>query len=150
MALSIVRRCHRRLPLITEFVKERGAGDIVIPFSCQFEQAVCVALATVSPRLDPSVMDDGVLPRVPLMLCVQVSAVESGGPDAITKLETELGAKSCLPRIIRCGFKILNLINFFTAGEDEVRAWTIRVSSRARCIPAARCLILSSSSSSPH
>ena len=30
-----------------------------------------------------------------------------------------------LPRIIKCGYKELNLIYFFTAGEKEVRAWNI-------------------------
>lgn len=35
------------------------------------------------------------------------------------------GAKSVLPRIIKVGYKALNLIYFFTAGEKEVRAWNI-------------------------
>ncbi|KAJ1445092.1 P-loop containing nucleoside triphosphate hydrolase protein [Pelagophyceae sp. CCMP2097] len=35
------------------------------------------------------------------------------------------GAKSVLPRIVKVGFKELNLIYFFTAGDKEVRAWNI-------------------------
>jgi obg-like ATPase 1 len=35
------------------------------------------------------------------------------------------GAKSALPRIITEGFKCLDLIYFFTAGDKEVRCWTI-------------------------
>jgi len=35
------------------------------------------------------------------------------------------GAKSVLPRVIKVGYKELNLIYFFTAGEKEVRAWNI-------------------------
>jgi len=31
-----------------------------------------------------------------------------------------------IAKIIRTGYKALELIYFFTAGEDEVRAWTIR------------------------
>lgn len=34
--------------------------------------------------------------------------------------------QSVLPKIILAGYRALNLINFFTAGEKEVRAWTIR------------------------
>ena len=30
-----------------------------------------------------------------------------------------------LKRVIRKGYEILNYINFFTAGEKELRAWTI-------------------------
>jgi len=33
--------------------------------------------------------------------------------------------KSVLPRVIKVGYKALNLIYFFTAGEKEVRAWNI-------------------------
>ena len=32
-----------------------------------------------------------------------------------------------LGKIITQGYKALNLINFFTCGEDEVRCWSIRV-----------------------
>jgi ribosome-binding ATPase len=36
-----------------------------------------------------------------------------------------------LYRLIRAGYRLLGLISFFTAGEKEVRAWTIRRGSRA-------------------
>jgi ribosome-binding ATPase len=36
-----------------------------------------------------------------------------------------------LYRLIRAGYQLLGLISFFTAGEKEVRAWTIRRGSRA-------------------
>ena len=72
--------------------------------------------------------------ELPRLCCpvAQIVAVESGGPDAVAKLETELGAKTALPRIIKAGYRGLQLIHFFTAGEDEVKAWTIRV--RACCV----------------
>ncbi|CAD8132854.1 unnamed protein product [Paramecium pentaurelia] len=38
---------------------------------------------------------------------------------------------SMLPRIIKTGYKALDLIYFFTAGEDEVRCWTIRAGTKA-------------------
>mmetsp|Transcript_9948 Transcript_9948/g.32461 ORF Transcript_9948/g.32461 Transcript_9948/m.32461 type:complete len:401 (-) Transcript_9948:287-1489(-) len=41
------------------------------------------------------------------------------------------GARSVLPRIIKIGYKELNLIYFFTAGEKEVRAWNIYNGSTA-------------------
>jgi GTP-binding protein YchF len=36
-----------------------------------------------------------------------------------------------LYRLIRAGYRLLGLISYFTAGEKEVRAWTIRQGSRA-------------------
>ncbi|KAI8830948.1 P-loop containing nucleoside triphosphate hydrolase protein [Chytriomyces cf. hyalinus JEL632] len=35
------------------------------------------------------------------------------------------GIVSALPKIITTGYKELNLVNFFTAGEKEVRSWTV-------------------------
>ena len=40
-------------------------------------------------------------------------------------------SESGLERIIKKGYEILNLISFLTAGEKEVRAWTIKKSSNA-------------------
>ena len=36
-----------------------------------------------------------------------------------------------IPKIIRNGYTTLDLINYFTCGEDEVRAWTIRRRTKA-------------------
>lgn len=36
------------------------------------------------------------------------------------------GVKSIMPRIIKAGYHALDLAHFFTAGPDEVRAWTIK------------------------
>lgn len=36
-----------------------------------------------------------------------------------------------IPKIVKVGYKVLDLIYFFTAGPDEVRAWTIRTGSKA-------------------
>ena len=45
----------------------------------------------------------------------------------------ELGlAEPSLDRVIRASYELLGLISFFTVGEDEVRAWTIRRGTRAR------------------
>ncbi|HEY4521929.1 MAG TPA: redox-regulated ATPase YchF [Candidatus Paceibacterota bacterium] len=44
----------------------------------------------------------------------------------------ELGVSSQLPEFIRAAYSLLNLITFFTTGEDESRAWTIPASSSAK------------------
>jgi len=36
-----------------------------------------------------------------------------------------------IPKIVKCGYKVLDLMYFFTAGPDEVRAWTVRKGSLA-------------------
>jgi ribosome-binding ATPase YchF (GTP1/OBG family) len=45
---------------------------------------------------------------------------------------TDLGlAEPGLDRVIRCGYALLGLQTFFTAGVKEVRAWTTRVGATA-------------------
>ncbi|MEK9175791.1 MAG: DUF933 domain-containing protein, partial [Patescibacteria group bacterium] len=46
--------------------------------------------------------------------------------------QKELGLTSKLPELIRTAYKLLNLITFFTTGEDETRAWTIPRGSTAK------------------
>ena len=40
-------------------------------------------------------------------------------------------AESGLDRLIRCGYELLGLITYFTAGKKEVRAWTIPDGTKA-------------------
>jgi obg-like ATPase 1 len=54
-------------------------------------------------------------------------------PEAAEELK-KLGVKSALPRIAVSGYQALGLQYYFTAGADEVRAWTIRKGTKA---PAA-------------
>lgn len=41
--------------------------------------------------------------------------------DAQAAVFAEKRLKSVLPKVIKVGYEALNLINFFTAGQDEVR-----------------------------
>jgi len=41
------------------------------------------------------------------------------------------GLKSAIPKLLSSGYKALQLINFFTCGEDEVKAWTITKGTKA-------------------
>lgn len=47
------------------------------------------------------------------------------------KLCAEMKTKSQIDKIIQTGFQSLSLINFFTCGTDEVRAWPIQVGTKA-------------------
>jgi len=45
--------------------------------------------------------------------------------------EIKADSPNMLNKIIKTGYKILELIYFFTAGEDEVRCWTVRQGAKA-------------------
>lgn len=47
-------------------------------------------------------------------------------PAELAKFLEETGGKSSLPKIVKQGYQDLKLSYFFTAGDKEVRCWTIR------------------------
>ena len=54
----------------------------------------------------------------------------------------QVGASSDLPKIITTGFRAIQLIYFFTAGDDEVKCWQIRKGSKAPQVLLAVCFSL--------
>ena len=65
-------------------------------------------------------------------LCAKMEAELVGMDDKDDFLQ-ELGiAESSLSQLTKAGYKGLNLMSFLTAGEKEVRAWTIPVGTRAQ------------------
>ena len=54
-------------------------------------------------------------------------------PEEQAEFLQDLGlSESAIARFIRAAYGLLDLISFFTVGEDEVRAWTIRKGTNAR------------------
>ena len=69
-----------------------------------------------------------------IVLSASVEAEIAGlDPEDQAAFLEDLGlAESALTRFIRAAYGLLDLISFFTVGEDEVRAWTVRRGTRAR------------------
>ncbi|WP_199623649.1 redox-regulated ATPase YchF [Paenibacillus alkalitolerans] len=68
---------------------------------------------------------------VPISAKVESEIAELEGEDKALFLE-ELGLnESGLDRLIRAAYKLLGLYTYFTAGVQEVRAWTIRAGTKA-------------------
>jgi GTP-binding protein YchF len=59
----------------------------------------------------------------------QISSMES--PDKELFMEEYKMEEPALDRLIHCAYRLLNLFTYFTAGEPEVRAWTIHQGWRA-------------------
>ena len=52
-------------------------------------------------------------------------------PEEKEKIIKETGADSALGKVIKEGYHALDLIHYFTSGEDEVKCWTIRKGNKA-------------------
>ena len=89
------RKKNKFLPKVHKWVQDHGGGSM-IPFSIGWEQKAWEL------RDDPD----------------QLAAHCAAAGDLPA-------AKSMLPKMVTLGYSELNLIYFFTAGEKEVRCWTI-------------------------
>lgn len=85
---------------------------------------------------------------IPPALAARIAALDAGGLVLSGTVEAEIAAmepadraafledlgltESALTRFIRTAYGLLDLISFFTVGEDEVRAWPIRRGTTAR------------------
>jgi ribosome-binding ATPase YchF (GTP1/OBG family) len=85
---------------------------------------------------------------MPADLAARIEALDAAGLVLSASVEAEIAAlppaeqqaflddlglqESALARFIRTAYGLLDLISFFTVGEDEVRAWTIRRGTKAR------------------
>src|SRR5579863_2075771 len=63
---------------------------------------------------------------------VEAELAEMSDADAAEFLSSYGLTESGLVRLIRTTYKLLGLMSFFTVGEDECRAWTIPVNTRAQ------------------
>jgi GTP-binding protein YchF len=89
------------------------------------------AATPMSPELAKRIAE---LDAAGLTLCASVEAdISTMGAEEQAEFLKDLGLESsALDRFIRTAYGLLDLISFFTVGEDEVRAWTIRRGTKAR------------------
>jgi obg-like ATPase 1 len=93
---------NKYLKQIKDWVESHGGG-LVLPMSVEFEEKLS------------KVRKDGDL----------------DGAKALLDTVNGEGRGSMLPRIVKCGYKQLKLMYYFTAGEKEVRCWTVAVGATA-------------------
>lgn len=87
--------------------KDAFAKPAILPFSCKLENQLSITESEEEKQKYLKLMEE--------------SYLEDGKGEV----------KSMLPRIITTGYNTLQLQYFFTAGNDEVRAWTVRKGSKA-------------------
>lgn len=84
------------------------------------------------PKISAWINEHGGGPMIPFSADFESKVVAMGtDPEVRKKAAEEMGAPSCIPRIIKVGYTTLRLIHYFTAGEDEVKCWTIREGTKA-------------------
>jgi len=84
-------------------------------------------LAKIKAWIDEN--DPGAL-LIPYSALFELKAVDME-PEEFESYCKEVNGQTVLPKIIKSGFSILQLQYFFTAGKDEVKAWTIQKGTKA-------------------
>ncbi len=95
---------------------------------------------TEAERVGPSQLLPQPRPAVEAVVVSAPIEQEIAGLDAADQREFlgDLGLEEpSLDRLIQASYRLLGLISFFTVGEDEVRAWTVRNGTPARKAAAA-------------
>ena len=108
-------------------------------FGLLSDRPLLVALNRAEERAAEPMPDDlatrlGELQAAGLTLSASVEAdIASMEPEDQAEFLSDLGlTESAIARFIRAAYGLLDLISFFTVGEDEVRAWTIRRGTKSR------------------
>lgn len=84
------------------------------------------------PKINEWIQNNGGGPMIPFSAEFEKKVITYGTEAEMRKkAAADMGAASAINRIIRIGYSTLKLIHFFTAGPDEVRAWTVREGSKA-------------------
>jgi obg-like ATPase 1 len=86
------------------------------------------------PKILKWIQENGGGPMVPFSAEFEKEVLAlAGSPDkdARDKAATELGGATMIHKIVTTGYHTLRLIHYFTAGEDEVKCWTIREGTKA-------------------
>jgi len=108
-------------------------------FGLLTDRPLLVALNRAEERAAEPMPDDlatrlGELQAAGLTLSASVEAdIASMEPEDQAEFLSDLGlTESAIARFIRAAYGLLDLISFFTVGEDEVRAWTISRGTMSR------------------
>jgi len=85
------------------------------------------------PKIGAYLKEKGSGPMIPYSAEFEAEVAAAAPDDKAKQAEAakELGAESVMDKIIKVGYKRLQLLHFFTAGEDEVRCWTVRNGAKA-------------------
>jgi obg-like ATPase 1 len=129
---DFARKGNKWLEPLAAWVKARGSDDKLIPFSCEFEAKLADLGSAEEKEAYCKDLGEKVAAAAAAAAAKKAAAGGGGGGGGAPPAPAAAPAvRSMMPRIIKAGYHALHLSHYFTAGPDEVRAWTIKVGSLA-------------------
>lgn len=86
------------------------------------------------PKISEWIKNNGGGPMLPYSAEFEAEVLaNAGSPDRAPRDEAAaaLGRATMVHKLVNCGYRTLQLYHYFTAGEDEVKCWTIRKGTKA-------------------
>ena len=86
------------------------------------------------PKIAGWIKENGGGPMIPFSAEFEKEVSAAAGSadyEAREKAAKDMAAPTMVPKITQAGYNHLRLIHYFTAGEDEVKCWTIREGTKA-------------------
>ena len=86
------------------------------------------------PKIQAWINANGGGPMLPYSADYEAEVLaNAGSPDRFARdtAAEDLGAPTMVHKLVNCGYRTLQLIHYFTAGEDEVKCWTLRKGTKA-------------------
>ena len=120
-ARSGSKEAKAELEILTKIKSKLEAGESVLEFQDN-ELAINFGLLSIKKRI---YLLNGDQPDIGQEL---IDAIATEGADYIIQ---DLSKEASLDELIQKAYQVLGLISFFTTGEMETRAWTIRKGSKA-------------------
>ncbi len=105
--------------------------DKPVLYACNVDEHGAISGNKYTQAFDQSIKGD---PSERIIICAGVEAdiAELDDPDDRAIFLEDIGLdEPGLNKMIRASYKLLNLITYFTAGEKEVRAWTVKRGAKA-------------------
>ncbi|MCL4109132.1 UNVERIFIED_CONTAM: hypothetical protein GTU68_028313 [Idotea baltica] len=100
-------------------------------YVCNVDEAAVVTGNAYTKAFEEAISNDG-SEHIIISAGIEADIAELEDPEDREIFLSDLGlSEPGMNRIIRSGYKLLKLITYFTAGEKEVRAWTVREGSLA-------------------
>ena len=105
--------------------------DKPVLYACNVDESSAQEGNGFTAAFDKAIAND---PSERIIICAGIEAdiAELDDPSDRTEFLKEMGLEEPgMNKMIRASYKLLNLITYFTAGEKEVRAWTVRRGAKA-------------------
>src|SRR5919109_1839496 len=125
---AMPKRSAEQKPLFKQLALLTGKPVL---YACNVEESAAATGNAYSAKVEARAKAEGAV-AVVISAAIEAEVAQLHDEAEKTEFLSSLGLhETGLARVIQAGYKLLDLITFFTVGPKEARAWTVRHGARA-------------------